>query len=223
MPIYYVYSPFTGNVVSLDCYCGRKCANNSQISCAQSGDCNAPCGCSQTCGKCNHTLVGGTGFCCPLDLGGTVDTVVKFKANSEIKSIKTVYLNGTICLSDTGDIDNGIKVKAYRCYNANGGYLGDIIYGHLKNRANYTADGQVHNKPPTGNLDVSLGQLVACCGNPGGCSGLTCFCCCYGSVHIHTECNGFTRSSMACGDQRTTSQTIYSRSDSGGQCPLLPE
>lgn len=221
MALYYVYAPIGGLVQSLDCYCSRNCKNNASIACGNSGSCNSPCGCSPSdpnCGKCNHVIVG-SGFCCPIDIRGNVNDVIKFYASNNIESIKIKYENGTICETDTGDIDNGIRVTLYRCPNAQSqGYIGEVIYGHLKSRESYVADGQIINKGSQtwGQKSQGLGQLPGCCGT--GCA--SGFCGCYGGVHTHMSCKAGSRSSMTCGvTSLTTSSTVYTWNNSTANCP----
>lgn len=218
MANYYLFAPKSGTAIALDCYCGRKCANNSAISCGQSGNCNSPCNCDDTCGKCNHVIVG-SGFCCPIDINGSANNVIRFYASDNVKSIKIQYENGTICGTDTGDIDNGIRVYLYSCSNAASiGYIGEVLYGHLKLRGNYVSDGQVINKGGStwGQINQGLGQLPGCCG-------VNCtsgFCGCYGSVHIHMSCKGGARNSMTCGvTQLTTSSIVYTWVKNSVTCP----
>lgn len=219
MPTYYVYAPKSGTAVALNCYCGRKCANNPAISCGQSGNCNSPCGCDNACGKCNHVIVG-SGFCCPIDISGSTNNVIRFYASSNVESIKIQYETGTICLNDTGDIDNGIRVLLYSCPNAAGiGYIGEVIYAHLKLRENYVSNGQIINRNGVSwsQKNQGLGQLPGCCGV--GCS--SGFCGCYGSVHIHMSCKGGSRNPMTCGvTSLTTSSIVYSWTKSSVTCPM---
>lgn len=221
MPTYYVYAPKGGLAIALDCYCGKKCANNTAISCGQSGSCNSPCGCpgaDPNCGKCNHVIVG-SGFCCPIDINGSTNDVIRFFASNNVESIKIQYEDGTICLTDTGDIDNGIRVLLYSCPDAvSVGYIGEVIYGHLKNRGTYVSPGQVINRGGTtwASKMQGLGQLPACCGT--GCT--SGFCGCYGSVHTHMSCKGGTRNSMTCGvTNLTTSSIVYNWTKSSVVCP----
>jgi|GEM_PF-5130705 len=215
MATFHVYSPKAGRVVSLDCYCGKQCANNEAIRCGQidDPDCDSPCGCppeDSNCGECDHRTVG-TGFRYPIDIRGNANDVIRFFGSSNIQSIKIKYETSTICRSSTGsgDVDNGIKVYLYACPDAIAGF-GQIIYGHLKVRENYVDDGEVINRGSQSWFakNLGLGQLPGCCGV--GC--MSGFCTCYGSVHVHVNANkGGTRPSMTCGvTDLTTTSVIYS-------------
>lgn len=196
MAYVYVYSPITSNTVSISCYCSEnRCGT---------GNCplNTPCGCS----ACTHPNVIG-GFSNPLDISASENTVIKFRGNSLVESIQVEYFTG-VCGSETGDINNGIKVHMYRKPNAQC-KIGTILYGHLKNRSNYVQNWQIIPKPAGTNLVKELGQTPAI---PAGSN-------CYRGKHVHLEVQGGSRKSFSlCSTSVSTSTWIYSWYWNEGWC-----
>ncbi len=82
MGTYYVYSPINGTVWNQDNYCAGG----------------------------QHRIVTGLGGTqgMPVDIGGAQAQAVKFTASSNVKSIRIERLDGHVCLTDTGDQDNGV-------------------------------------------------------------------------------------------------------------------
>lgn len=197
MAYVYVYSPINSSAISLSCYCSEnRCGT---------GNCpvNTPCGCS----ACTHPNVAG-GYCCPLDISAATGTLIKFRGNSLVESIQIEYFTG-VCGSETGDINNGIKVHMFRKPNAEC-EMGAILYAHLKNRESYVQPWQIINKPSGSNLVQNLGITPA---KPAGSN-------CYRGTHVHLEVQGGSRKSFSqCGSSVSTSTWIYNWYWNEGWCP----
>jgi hypothetical protein len=168
MPYGYVYAPTSGSVWSLDCYCSWPGCNSTP-----------PCGGA----GCDHVIVGGAGFCCPIDVGGGSDgTVISFRANSVVQSIQIERISN-VCSSGSSPWTDGIKVHMYRYPNAVC-YMGTVLYGHLRDR---TADNQTINRGGS-DWNQYLGMLPS-----------DCACGCSSGIHIHMETNVGSRNSRTCG------------------------
>lgn len=182
----YVYSPFVGGAISLDCYC-------SEDMCGTGNNCpqNTPCGC----GACTHPAVN---YSSPLDISsGSINTVVYFRGSSWIESIRIEY--DDVCATEGGDIDQGAIIHMYRKPNAQCP-IGSIFYGHLRNRNQYIQNGQIINKPYYSNLTKSLGLLPSV---PPGSR-------CYRGIHVHVSAQGGIRRTIAvCGSTVYTGTWIY--------------
>lgn len=174
---FYVYSPQSGEILSLDCYCHVQGCNTVP-----------PCGTG-----CNHTIVGGSGYCCPIDLGWYgVGTDMIFRGSSNIKSIKIVHI-GNVCATDPSPWTDGVKVHLYAQPNQVC-WFGEVLYGHLQNRA---PNGRKVNRPSSGWAEY-LGELPR-----------DCACSCSRGIHVHMECRGGVRTSKSCHDQVYTSSWLY--------------
>lgn len=190
MPTLYVYAPVSGQLVSLDCYCSKAGCNSTP-----------PCGPS----GCTHTIVGGAGFSSPIDMGWFSNgTIIRFRASSGVQSIEIEYISN-VCASVGSPWTDGIKVHMYRFQNRSC-YMGTILYGHLKRRVRFVADGAWFNYP-SGGWAQPIGKLPA-----------DCLCGCSTGIHIHMETNVGTRTSQSCGNSLTTSSWIYSWFWNDGWC-----
>ncbi|MGQ9682787.1 MAG: hypothetical protein ACUVX9_09645 [Anaerolineae bacterium] len=178
----YVLAPFSGEVWSKECYCHMPGCNNSPP-CEPSG--------------CTHTVTQGAGWGRPFDIGGALNTVVKFYASVYVRSIRIEYV-GNIC-ADTSlhPWTDGIKVHMYGQSGASGTYFGAVLYGHLKDRGLYVSNGQVINS----GSNISLGKLPS-----------DCACGCSSGIHVHMEAtNSLTYCPIGChGNAVQGSSAMYS-------------
>lgn len=180
----YVYSPVSGQIWSRECYC--RYAGCPDV---------PPCGAG-----CEHTKVGGSLYCCPIDIGDGLGegTLIRFRGSSNIQSIKVNHI-GNVC----GDTNlhpwtDGVKVQLYAqpyavCW------FGAVLYGHLQNRQ--IAHGTVLNRPSTGWNTITippLGELPA-----------DCRCGCSDGIHIHMEGRDGTPTGLGCDSPVYTTTWLY--------------
>lgn len=183
MTVYFIYSPFTGQVISLNCYCYRRTYDpcNPNVDCPGSPSpyckdkttclsCADPCFCKKCC---YHVVVGeASGYCCPLDISQAAGARIRAYIGANIKSIKYLHMSG-VCASYTGDINNGVWLETWTDYNATGKRLGRLLYAHVANRLH--PDGWVTNQPGVYVWTVDIGDVPSV---PGGQT-------CYLSTHVH--------------------------------------
>lgn len=228
MPTYYIYSPHSGQVIGLNCYCNRlapstcngtccndansnNCACNgttcrkkilqtSTLNCGNCGDC-----CCQEC--CRHVVVGeSVGRTLPLDVVANAEDLIYAYMGRNIVSVKLLnYTSTLVCASETGDIARGILVEAYTGLNASGTKLGNLLYAHIKQPTSQV--GSVINQPTIGNpWPVLLGKVPP---RPNGST-------CYQSTHTHFSIKAepgvtSTRTDYSCNTLLSaTNNSIYS-------------
>lgn len=212
----YVYAPFSGSAVSLNCYCNRawtpdlsicsgSCANNdcrcNGTVCSSGQDC-ASCGdCS--CRNCCWHVITQSGFQQPLDVSGSADKWIYAYLSAAIASVK-VRWSANICGGGvSGDINHGTILELYAGINASGTLIGRVLYGHLKNQQHF--DGKIVNKSGAMPWFVSIGQV------PSTPAGQTC----YLSTHLHmegrSETGGVSRHASGCnGWLSAATSVVYS-------------
>ncbi len=190
MANYYIYSPFSGQAISLNCYCSRRTYNPcNTTTCPQSGETQHPfckdiagincTGCGTCfCSKCCQHIVTETGYKAPLDISASNNAWITAYMSANILSVKIFHMDD-VCASETGEINQGVFLEAWTGSNATGKKLGRLLYGHVKNRQ---YNGQIVNKTcPFGCESLwflSIGQIPAVPSGAGTC---------YKSTHIHLE------------------------------------
>ncbi len=172
MPLYYVWSPFTGTVTSC-------CASQGWKYCGdppRQSYCDGP----------THPRVACDG---PIDIGtgGNPGVVLHFWGSSNIKSINVSRSFGVCGDSNAYPQNRKLAVALYSATGApSGAYIATAYYMHVNQPI---ADG-VYNTvlQPNGLVKVStLGAVPGWCSDPPNynCSG------CYGCCHVHMErCDG---------------------------------
>lgn len=221
MATYTVYSPCTGLIAGLNCYCNRRvavcgsggtdCQDTTSLKCKDqtTENCNTcgACGC-QSC--CQHKLAGPTGFSLPLDVGAATG-LIKFWGSSNVLSIKTIFRNEccSAAASCGNDVDNGVKcgveAQLFKQANAGGTSIGSILYCHVRFRNNYLTDGGVYNYSAFGTggpiWGKSIGQAPAMPAT---------YRTCYGSIHSHMQVKGtgVARTGSGCAASMTAGSSM---------------
>lgn len=182
---YYIYSPSSGQAISLNCYCYVRTYDpcNPNVECPTSDtypyckdkttcmSCAKPCFCEKCC---YHIVVGeGSGYRSPLDISAGAGSWIYAYMSANIASVKIIHMSG-VCSSETGDINLGTRLEAWTGLNATGKRLGRLLYAHLSNRQH--DNGKVFDRTcceyP---WFVSIGQVPS---KPAGST-------CYRSTHTH--------------------------------------
>lgn len=104
MAYVYVYSPVTGTLWNVDTYSDGS----------------------------DHIAPYSLGGCCPMDVGASEGTYVRFYGSSLVQSVKTTQVGG-VCKTDPAPWENGVIVDFYRYPNASS-WIGRVGYGHLRSR-----------------------------------------------------------------------------------------
>lgn len=154
LPIY-VYAPYSGQNWGQATYCSGGAA---------------------------HTIVGGSGWANPIDIGGGSDgTALKFYASGLVRSIRTTKIPYICANQGLTPWTNGVLVDMYLDLSGTQ-YLGSLIYGHVKERIG-------DNLYSSGLWGKQIGKLP-----PDLCASGQCNCaittCCSEGIHVHMERKG---------------------------------
>lgn len=141
-----------------------------------------------------HTIVGGSSYCCPMDIGWLASgTGIYFRGSSNILSIKVVHIDNVCANTSLIPWTYGVKVHLYKFPGAVC-KIGTVLYGHLND-----------NRPPNGSIfDKGASSWFRSLGTvPSDCD-----CGCSDGIHVHMEClNTGKRTSLSCNSPVTAGST----------------